>query len=104
MVKRAGAIAVASVGVATLTAFMVAAARRARPGVALATLDTGRVEGVVDQGVAAFKGIPYAAPPVGPLRWRPPAPHPGWRGLGGGGEQSIVIVDQAPALRPRQEW
>jgi para-nitrobenzyl esterase len=81
MVKRAGTIAVASVGVAALTAFMVAAARRTRSAPPIARLDSGRVEGVADQGVAAFKGIPYAAPPVGPLRWRPPMPHPGWRGL-----------------------
>jgi para-nitrobenzyl esterase len=43
---------------------------------------TGLVTGVpAPDGVWAFKGIPYAAPPVGTLRWKPPAPANHWAGI-----------------------
>jgi para-nitrobenzyl esterase len=43
----------------------------------------GVLEGVVsaDGEVRTFKGIPYAAPPVGPLRWKPPQPATPWSGV-----------------------
>ncbi|MCB0158480.1 MAG: carboxylesterase family protein [Caldilineaceae bacterium] len=43
--------------------------------------DAGRVAGAVQDGVVAFKGIPYAAPPVGDLRWRAPQPVTRWDGV-----------------------
>ncbi|MCB9630551.1 MAG: carboxylesterase family protein [Sandaracinus sp.] len=42
------------------------------------TLTSGDVIGVVDDGVHVFRSIPYAAPPVGALRFARPEPHPGW--------------------------
>ena len=38
----------------------------------------GPVHGVARNGMSAFLGIPYAAPPVGDLRWQPPKPHAPW--------------------------
>lgn len=42
---------------------------------------TGTVRGVVAPDHRLFAGIPYAAPPVGPLRWQPPAPAKPWPGV-----------------------
>jgi para-nitrobenzyl esterase len=39
----------------------------------------GDVQGILTSGVDEFLGIPYAAPPVGELRWRPPADVTHWK-------------------------
>ncbi|RDV15363.1 carboxylesterase family protein [Pontibacter diazotrophicus] len=42
----------------------------------------GIVEGTTEQsGIRAFKGVPFAAPPVGDLRWREPQPVQNWQGV-----------------------
>jgi para-nitrobenzyl esterase len=41
----------------------------------------GQLQGVVANGVASFKGIPFAAPPVGNLRWKAPQPAKPWSGI-----------------------
>src|ERR1700758_1737529 len=47
------------------------------------TTDKGLVEGAytADHQVIFFKGIPYAAPPTGELRWQPPQPAAKWKGV-----------------------
>ncbi len=44
----------------------------------LVRIDSGPLEGELAGDVVRFKGIPFAAPPVGPLRWRAPQPVAGW--------------------------
>ncbi len=44
------------------------------------TLETGRIAGSVEAATVVFRGIPYAAPPVGPLRWKAPQPALSWTG------------------------
>ncbi len=44
----------------------------------LAQTLSGPVEGLVENDLHIFKGIPYAAPPLGERRWLPPAPHAPW--------------------------
>ncbi len=39
-------------------------------------VEGGLLQGTVEHGLRVYRGIPYAAPPVGDLRWRAPAPAP----------------------------
>src|SRR6478735_5467152 len=41
----------------------------------------GAVSGTAENGITIFKGIPFAAPPVGDLRWKSPAPVKSWSGV-----------------------
>lgn len=46
-------------------------------------IDTGLLAGVPgrDPSITVYKGVPFAASPVGELRWRPPQPHASWQGV-----------------------
>lgn len=56
----------------------------------------GKIRGYESRGVVKFKGIPYAAPPVGDLRYSPPAPVEPWTGVRDALEYS-KIAPQAPS-------
>ena len=44
-------------------------------------VEQGIVQGVVENGLTVYKGIPFAAPPVGDLRWKAPQPAEKWEGV-----------------------
>jgi para-nitrobenzyl esterase len=46
--------------------------------VTIALTQQGKVQGFERLGCLQFRGIPFAAPPVGDLRWKAPRPHPSW--------------------------
>jgi para-nitrobenzyl esterase len=54
-------------------------------------------------GVRAFRGIPYAAPPVGDLRWRPPKPVVAWEGAKAADHFSAACM-QAPTATDGNAW
>jgi para-nitrobenzyl esterase len=66
-------------GAVVAVALLVAAPAQSQ--VRQVTVTGGRVSGVVAGGIASFKGIPFAAPPVGALRWKAPQPVKPWTGV-----------------------
>ncbi|HYX81043.1 MAG TPA: carboxylesterase family protein, partial [Gemmatimonadales bacterium] len=71
--------ALRSAAVSIVLVAMLASAEDSRPTVAVTG---GRIRGaILKDGVAVFKGIPFAQPPVGDLRWREPAPVKPWTGV-----------------------
>ena len=47
----------------------------------LVAVTGGLIQGVVEEDMTIFKGIPFAAPPVGELRWKAPQPVIPWEGV-----------------------
>ncbi len=73
------AVRAACACVALLFAPGVQVARVSAQDAPAVTTQSGPLQGVSEHGVLAYKGIPYAAPPVGDLRWRAPRPPAAWQ-------------------------
>lgn len=56
-------------------------AANAQTGAPVVKVANGEVSGAVEDGIASWKGVPFAAAPVGPLRWRAPQPAANWNGV-----------------------
>lgn len=65
---------------AAMVVWAMAGPAAAVPVTAPLTIDSGKLVGSSENGVAAYLGVPYAAPPIGPLRWKPPQPVQPWSG------------------------
>jgi para-nitrobenzyl esterase len=79
--KRLQPVGLKLVGLLIAATMPVAAsAAKSDDGLVIRTTD-GTVRGIAGQGVREFKGIPFAAPPVGDLRFAPPAPVTPWAGM-----------------------
>lgn len=70
------------------------------------TTESGVVEGYFghDPRVTVFKGVPYAAPPVGPLRWRAPQPMPKWEGVRRADRYMPMAWQRQPGVDPNEFW
>ena len=60
----------------------------------IAETTAGQVQGSEEDGLRVFRGIPFAAAPVGDLRFRAPQPHPGWAGVRDATEFGPIAIQQ----------
>jgi len=66
----------------------------------------GRIEGLHgwDPRIAVFKGVPYAKPPIGELRFRSPQPLEGWNGVLQAFDYAPVAMQETPGIHKDSFW
>ena len=71
------------------------------PGVIAAgpiKVEGGLLSGAVENGVTVYRGVPYAAPPVGELRWKAPQPPPKWQGIRSATDNAAPCIQSNRAI------
>jgi para-nitrobenzyl esterase len=61
-------------------------------------VDTGMLKGTVEDGLAIYRGIPFAAPPIGEWRWRAPRPAATWDGVRDASAYGRACIQTNPAI------
>jgi len=69
------------IGLCLMTVSVMAEDVQNGPASGIVKTNSGSLSGINETGIWAYLGIPYAAPPVGDLRWRPPAAVKPWTGI-----------------------
>jgi len=63
-----------------------------------ARVESGLLQGTVEDGLAVYRGVPFAAPPVGDLRWREPRRPLPWTGVRAASEYGRACMQSNPAI------
>jgi para-nitrobenzyl esterase len=61
-------------------------------------IESGLVQGTVEDRLSVYRGIPYAASPLGDLRWRATQPAPKWQGVRAANEFGRACIQSNPAI------
>jgi carboxylesterase family protein len=77
-----------------------ALADMAQAAIEFADVTGGRLEGEVADGIASFRGVPFAAPPVGVRRWKAPQPVLSWSGTRNANRFAPACVQPRSADQP----
>ena len=70
----------------------------------LVAAPVGTLRGAAVGDIHVFKGIPYALPPTGPMRWKPPVPVPNWKNTREATEFGFVCVQPKPQPGSIYSW
>ena len=73
------------------------------------TVENGEVKGIpaADPRITVFKGIPFATPPVGDLRWRAPVAANDWKGIYNADSYAPISMQKTPGTNMNiysKEW